>query len=220
MKPSEWCWCVLWLVLAIPAMAGEPPAGTAANAAAPAVQMQAVMVGPNPFRPQGNSTEFPVTVYMQGEAVRVDFNGPNGERGLLLHDAASQNGWLVSLDEGRALPIGEAGFHDLRVDPRAPCQNIGVRCQPAGERFVAGVLASGWRYRNADGRGPGGTSNGDFWIDPVHGAVLAYRGRMRDRAKVREWRVKSVAYDPLPAVLFELPRTIAVPDDMEGAWAR
>lgn len=217
MKPRGRHWCLLWPVLAFPAMATEEPLVAPPE---PAVQMQAVMVGANPFRPQGSPSEFPVTVYLQGDAVRVDFTGPNGERGLLLHDSESQRGWLVSLEEGVALPIGAAGFHDLWVDPQAPCADMGVRCQPMGERFVAGALASGWRYRNADGRGPGGTSDGDFWIDPSHGVILAYRGHMRDRDKVHELRAESVAYGPLPAVLFELPKTIAVPDDTEGPWTR
>lgn len=207
---------VAWLALASPAMAEElllaPPE--------PAVQMQAVMVGANPFRPQGEPTEFPVTVYLQGDALRVDFAGPNGERGMLLHDAATRKGWLVSLEEGLAVPIGSAGFHELLVDPQDPCADLGLRCQPMGERFVADTLVTGWRYRNADGRGPGGTSDGNFWIDPAHGVILAYRGHTRDRERIHELRAVSAAYDPLPDVLFKLPETIAIPDDANGPWVR
>ncbi len=210
----------LWLALVSPAMADEPLADAGGAPEKPALQMQAIMTGANPFKPQGRPSEFPVTVYLQGDAVRVDFAGPNGERGLMLHDAASQEGWLVSLEEGLAVPIGAAGLHELWVDPQEPCANIGVRCQPMGERFVAGTLATGWRYRNAEGRGPGGTSEGDFWLDAEHGVILAYRGRTRDRDHVHELRATSVTYGPLPAILFELPKTIAVPDNAEAPWIR
>lgn len=217
MKRSGWrgSLLVVCLTLVPPAMAEEPFVAPPE----PAVRMQAVMTGANPFRPQGEPTEFPVTIYLQEDALRVDFAGPNGERGMLLHDAANRKGWLVSLEEGLAVPIGSAGFHELRVDPNDPCAALRLRCQPMGERFVGGTLAIGWRYRNAGARGPGGTSNGDFWVDPEHGVILAYRGQTRDR-DVHALRAVSVTHDPLPDVLFELPETIAVPDDANESRVR
>ncbi|MGQ4660752.1 hypothetical protein [Lysobacter sp. F6437] len=205
-------WCALGLWLAIAGVAAAQELQTGAVPDEPALRMQAVMTGANPFRPRGEPAEFPVTVYLKGDAVRVDFAGPDGERGMLLHDAATGKGWLVSLEQGLAVPVGSAGFHELQVEPHDPCADLGLRCQPMGERFVGGVLATGWRYRNAGARGPGGTSDGDFWVDP-EGVILAYRGRTHDRDEVRALRAASVTHDPLPDVLFELPETIAVPDD-------
>lgn len=213
------CWCALGLWLAIAAVAAAQGPDTDASPDEPALRMQAVMTGANPFRPRDESAEFPVTVYLKGDAARVDFAGPDGERGMLLHDAATGKGWMVSLEQGLAVPIGSAGFHELRVDPNDPCAALRLRCQPMGERFVGGTLAIGWRYRNAGARGPGGTSNGDFWVDPEHGVILAYRGQTRDR-DVHALRAVSVTHDPLPDVLFELPETIAVPDDANESRVR
>jgi hypothetical protein len=200
----------LLAVLLCGAFLGE---GLAEEPGKPAFTMQATMVGSNPFQSGYDGSAFPVTLYVTGEATRADFTGPNGERGMMLHDASTNEGWLISLDEGIALPIESPGMRDLLVDPQAPCAKFPGRCQPTRSRFVAGKPAKGWRYRNADGRGPGGTSDGEFWTDPEHGLVLAYRGRKRGWDRTYELWAESVSYGELPEVLFELPDVKVLDDE-------
>lgn len=190
------------LALTWPVAAQPPPP--------PAFTMQATMVGPHPFGSAAH-TEFPVTVRMQGAATRVDFAGPRGERGLMLHDGSGGPGWLMDLDQGQALPLDRDEFRALLADPAQPCAHLRVRCQPTGPRHLGGQVLGGWRYRNAEGRGPGGTSDGDFWLDATHGLIVAYRGTKRGRHEVHELRATAVEHGPIPEVLFQLPHDIPLP---------
>lgn len=212
-----------------PEGSGRPLQGNAAARDAtappsPMFRMDGFMTGRNPFAggAAGRAT-FPATLYMRGAASRVDFRGPRGERGLILHDSGTGRGWLADLGEGIALPTPSAGLADLVVDPERPCAHLPFKCQSGAPRFIAGTTRKGWRYRNADGRGPGGTSDGTFWLDGPRGVVVAYRGHMRGLDHEHAFEATLVQFAELPAVLFELPDVVTPEDDAataRGAPAR
>lgn len=174
--------------------------------------MRATMVDANPFIASGRNESFPIVLHRQDDRTRVDFRGPRGQRGMLLHDARSGNAWLISLDEAAALPISNPGFDNLVVDPQDPCAHMRVRCDATPSRFVAGRTVRGWRYRGAQGRGPGGTSEGRFWVEAEHGVVVAYSGRKRGLDKKYEMEATSISFGELPEALFQPPREIPLPD--------
>lgn len=167
----------------------------------------------NPYSTDGDGPMLPATLYFRGNASRIDFTGPHGQRGVMVHDAATNNGWLIDLRQSIALPINSPGFRDLTVDPQQPCAHLPARCEPGRSRFIAGQPIQGWRYSNARGRGPGGTSDGIFWSDPEHGVVLAYRGTKRGWDKTYEMHALSISYGNVPEALFELPEVVTVVDD-------
>ena len=166
------------------------------------------LVDHNPFAPGSRRGSVPVTIFLERERLRVDFTGPAGQRGMLLHDVAAGQGWLADLDARMAIPV-DAGatrsFSGLVVDPEAPCRRIGPRCEPASARFIAGESRRGYRFRSAEGKGPGGLSDGVFWIDASLGVVLAYRaaGARPERGPALE--ADFALIDELPDSYFELP---------------
>jgi|SRR5690606_4628711 len=172
--------------------------------------MEAQVTGDNPFRP-GSNASFPARIHLQGPRLRIDVTGPEGQRVMLLRDDSVAAAWLVSLDEGLALPTDARGLGELFVDPEHPCEHLRVRCAPAGTRFVAGKSATGWRFRDARGRGPAGTSDGEFWIHPEEGVVVAYRGTRRGRDDTLSMEARSVSTAPLPEELFDLPEVVGLP---------
>jgi len=172
--------------------------------------LQGVMVDRDPFEASAKTRAFPVTLYLKGAASRVDFRGPTGERGMLL-DTGEGKRWLVAVDQAAALPVPAGGLGLLRLDPEAPCQGMKGRCAPIRRRFLAGVNAEGWRYRGADGTGPAGTSDGEFWIDPEHGLLLGWEGRKRGRSEAYRFHADRFSHEPLPDVLFQLPESAALP---------
>lgn len=179
----------------------------------PMFTMKVVANGLNPYASPGEAPMLPATLHFRGAQSRIDFTGPDGQRGVLVHDAASNTGWLLDVRQGIALPIKSPGFRGLKVDPQHPCAHLDVRCKPGRSRFIAGQAVRGWRYRDAGGHGPGGTSDGVFWADPAHGVVLAYRGTKRGWDQVYEMRALSVSYADVPKTLFKLPKFVTVVDD-------
>ncbi|QDH71584.1 hypothetical protein [Marilutibacter alkalisoli] len=208
-RSGRWLLPALFCLMAVPAVAEDgPPAPTAFT-------LHATMVGDNPYHGGYDTTPYPVTLYARGKSTRVDFTGPADERGMLLHEADTRSGWLVSLNEGIAIPLDAPGLGELVVEPERPCQRMQARCQPAGNRYVAGRVVKGWRYRNADGRGPAGTSSGELWVDPEHGVILAYSGKKQGWDRRYEMEAMAVTYGPLSELLFELPESVAVPNEGE-----
>lgn len=190
------------------AVVAEAPGGAGPDPATPAFTMQAFMIGANPFYAGEHGAPFPVTLYMQGDSTRMDFSGPSGQRGVMLHDGAAGKGLLISLDDGIVVPMESPGLADLLVDPEDPCAFSGYRCRPVEPRTVAGKSMPGWRYRGADGRGPGGTSEGEFWIDPSRGVVVAYRGLRDGWDRPYELHAISITYGQLPAAIFDAPQVV------------
>jgi len=179
-------------------------------ASADGVVLHGVMVDRDPFEASAKTRAFPVTVYLKGAASRVDFKGPAGERGMLLDNGDGER-WLLAVDQGAAVPVPSGGLGSLRLDPDAPCRGMKGRCEPTRRRFLAGVNAEGWRYRGADGTGPAGTSDGEFWIDPQRGLLLAWEGRKRGRDESYRFHADQFSHEPLPDVLFQLPESAALP---------
>lgn len=196
--------------LAVAVMACAVPAAQAGEAPVQGVMLRGVMVDRDPFQASAETRAFPVTVYLKGEASRVDFKGPAGERGMLL-DTGGGKRWLVAVDQGAALPVPGGGLGSLWLDPEAPCQEMKGRCEPTRRRYLAGVNAEGWRYRGAEGTGPAGTSDGKFWIDPGHGLVLGWEGYKRGRDEAYRFQADQFSREPLPDVLFQLPESAALP---------
>lgn len=165
----------------------------------------------NPFLPGTRRMEFPATTFLKGERLRVDFAGPAGERGSLIFDSATGQGWLVHLDDRIALPVDAAavrGFTSLLVDGTDPCARIGPRCEPVPPRFIAGGSRKGYRFRSAAGRGPGGLSDGEFWVDGSLGVVLAYRGVGRTAKDASRMEADFLTVDDIAASYFELPESV------------
>ncbi|GAB3339009.1 hypothetical protein [Marilutibacter aestuarii] len=208
MRPAVAAVLLIVMAFVVPVAAEEPaPVG---------FMMRATLIGDSPYRGGHDARPYPVTIHVQGPSTRLDFEGPAGEQGLLLHDAASGAGWLISLGEGIAVPLQSPGVGGLVVDPQQPCLHMRARCRPAGSRYVAGRSTKGWRYADADGRGPAGTSTGELWVDPAHGVVLAYSGRKRGWDRRYEMEAVTVRYGPQPEALFKLPDDVAVPDGATG----
>lgn len=198
----------LALVLALPGLVQAADGDDAPRS----VVLEAQLAGDNPFQP-GSAEPFPARIYLQGERSRIDLTGPAGERVMLLRDGSTGIAWLVSLDEGAAMPSDARGLGQLFVDPVEPCAHLRVRCVPAGSRFIAGEPAEGWKYRDARGRGPGGTSDGTLWVRPGEGLVVGYTGTRTDRGDRFSMDVHAVWSGPLPQALFEPPESTGFPDD-------
>ena len=166
----------------------------------------------NPFLAGAGRTRFRATILLREQHVRVDFSGPAGERGMLLHDGQAATGWLVDLDAQLAVPMPLAGevFARLRVDPEQPCAGFGVRCDPVPPRYVAGQSRRGYGFRNAAGRGPGGLSRGEFWVDEARGVILAYRATGRGVREAPAMDADLVSRQRIPESDFRLPDVIEV----------
>ncbi len=170
------------------------------------LRIKAIVVGQEGVGFNVGDRPSPVTIHLDGERSRVDFNGRGAEAIHLLVDEQTRRGWIIDAGQSRALPMVARGFGELLVDPEAPCARIGVRCRPVPSRVIAGVRAQGWRYMDADRRGPGGTSRGEFWVDPTRGLILAYEGHRNGRS--RTYRMQAMSVTPVEDAsgLFELPR--------------
>ncbi|MBB1060036.1 hypothetical protein [Marilutibacter spongiae] len=202
----------LGIALACATSPAQAQAPEAEAAPPPSVSISATLVGDSPFGGLRQDAPQSVRLYARGDASRVDFKGPKGERAMLLREGAPGPGWMISLDRGIAIPTTAPGPGPLSVDPSKPCAGMGARCQKAGTRYVAGRVVQGWRYRGADGRGPAGTSEGELWVEPEHGVVLGYSGRRTGWDRVHSMEAASVSFEPLPEVLFKLPETVETPD--------
>lgn len=167
--------------------------------------MQVRLQAENPFGTGTAEEGFAAELSVRGSRSRLSFQGARGERGVLLHDAESGEAWLLGLDRASALPVGTGLFTALRVAPEAPCTRLPRGCRPVDAKVVAGGMRRGWRYRGADGQGPGGTSEGDFWIDDQTGVVLAYRGRSGGMRRDTAMVAAAVVYQPVSDAAFELP---------------
>jgi len=173
-----------------------------------------ILTDHNPFQPGARPDGFRVTVFLDQARLRVDFAGPSGERGVLLHDVAAGTGWLADLGSRRAIPVDASAmrsFSGLVVDPAAPCAGLPVRCAPAPARHIAGSSRRGYRFRDAGGRGPGGLSDGEFWTEASLGVVLAYRATGTRARHAPALQADFALVDALPASYFELP-DVDIPD--------
>ncbi|MBB1088725.1 hypothetical protein H4F99_09505 [Lysobacter sp. SG-8] len=133
-----------------------------------------------------------------------------------MQDAETGSGWLISLGENIAVPLQAPVLGQLVVDPGQPCQHMRVQCRPSGRRYLAGRIVEGWRYRDAHGRGPAGTSDGEVWVDPEQGAVLAYSGRRRGWDRTYGMEASTITYGALPDALFTLPESVSIPEGDAG----
>lgn len=169
-------------------------------------RIEAVMEGVSPATGRDGVT-YRMKAYLGHERTRVDLDIPGAENVYLLLDNATGAGWAIGKQQDGALPVTADAYRELVVDPQAPCARLRARCQPIGQREIAGVRAIGMRYAGARNTGPGGSDRGDMWVDPSNGLVLAYDGRTRDR-KVRRMRVTEARNEALPDALFELPAAL------------
>lgn len=173
-----------------------------------------ILTDHNPFQPGARRDGYRVTVFLEQARLRVDFAGPSGERGLLLHDLATGTGWLADLGSRRAIPVDASAvrsFSGLVVDPSDPCADLSLHCAPAPPRLIAGSSRRGYRFRDAAGRGPGGLSDGEFWVDASLGVVLAYRATGTRARKAPALQADFALLDAVPASYFELP-DVDIPD--------
>lgn len=210
--------CMLAVSACAPALAvGEPSSG-GDELDAGTIVLRARLFNHNPFLPGSRRSEFPVTAFLRGERLRIDFAGPTGERGALLFDSAAGQGWLVHLDDQVALPVdaGAAqGFSSLLVDGADPCARLRPRCEPASPRFIAGKSRRGFRFRSASGRGPGGLSDGEFWVDASLGVVVAYHGIGRGGKDLPAMEAQFLLRDDIAVSYFELPGTVTAYEGRE-----
>jgi len=207
----------LWYLAMLPAMvqaADAPSAPDEGDAASFVLQAESIGVGP--YAQEAGGKPLPMTLYAGDGKTRADFTGPAGERAMALHDGARDEGWMISLDRGIAVPFQGTAAADLRVDPGRPCAHLPRPCQRTDSRFIAGRAVTGWRYHGANARGPGGTSKGEFWVDTGTGVVLAYRGTKQGWEQVYAMTATSIRYGKLPADLFDLPETVDVYDADAG----
>lgn len=208
------------IALILAALSCAPGAQAKDDAPPPlTIVLGGTLVDHNPFVPGSRRSDVPVTIFINRDRLRVDFSGPSGQRGMLLHDGGSGRGWLADLDERMAVPV-DAGairsFSGLVVDPAAPCEGIGVRCEPAAPRFIAGKPRSGYRFRGASGKGPGGLSDGEFWVDGALGVVLAYRATGTRTERSPALSADFALIDELPEAYFQLP-DLDVPGQAPGS---
>lgn len=194
-------------IVATTTVAAAPPAELP-----PSVTIHGTMVGGNPFQPGSSEAPYKVTIFSRGDKGRVDIQGSDGQRAMFLNDDSSREGWIISLDEGVALPTPAPGIGPLQLDPKQPCLAIDARCERVGQRFIAGQVAEGWRYRGAAGRGPAGTSDGVFWVDPDGGAVVGFESARTRRGAVNSMQAESVSYHPLPDAIFDVPQGVDLRD--------
>ena len=198
-----------WCMAALQAMAQAPDTPQVPDkGGTTSFVLQAESIGVGPYAQEAQGKPLPMTLYVSDGSTRADFTGPDGERAMALHDGVRDEGWMISLDRGIAMPFQGTAAADLQVDPGQPCAHLPRPCQRTGSRFIAGRPVAGWRYHGANAKGPGGTSKGEFWIDPDTGVVLAYRGTKQGWEDVYEMTVKSIRYGKLPPELFELPETV------------
>ena len=203
------CLCALALAPATGAIAGDGGGEGVFD-----VTLHARATGIGPVR---GDAVMPMTVRLSGDRLRIDFEVSRGQDGYLLADTAADQAWLVSVSGDVALPVPAPAWTALRLDPDAPCADMGARCEPGAVDVIANHLVRTWRYRHADGRGPDGTDNGTLWVDPRTGLLLAFRGRLAGREAIRGYEVVAVEAGPLDPGLFELPRTIEQLEDTAGA---
>lgn len=174
--------------------------------------IQGTMVGGNPFYPGQGASPYKVTIFSRGDKSRVDIETAEGEQAIFLMDGESRHGWIVSLDHGVALPTSATGIGPLQLDPVQPCVAIDARCERSGQRFMAGQVAQGWRFRGAQGRGPGGTSEGVVWLDEGTGTVLGYNGTRFGRGSAHSMEADFVSHQPLPDEIFQVPVSVELSD--------
>jgi hypothetical protein len=153
-----------------------------------------------------------VTVYFRDDAMRVQFEDATGAQYALILAKDAPTGWIVG-QRGGAMPV--PGMHwPLRFDPQQPCAGLGMfaDCQPGQTGLHAGRPARQWRYRLANGKGPGMTRQGTMWLDTETGLVLSYRGRT-GLEEQQQWEVQRVRYGPQPDALFQPPEPAAPSHD-------
>jgi hypothetical protein len=163
----------------------------------PPVRQNAVLTGD---AIQGTMTE---TIYLNGDRVRVDFDGGPRLRGRLLKQG--DRTWLLEPSAQRALPVAHIPLASVtRLDPGQPCWNLGIVCERAEDRLIAGRRAEGWRYEHAGRAGPNGTDSGTFWIDAQYGVLLAFKAQ--DLAR-RDYRMETVSmsFAAFPDAVFKEP---------------
>lgn len=209
---------VVAMCLAAPAVAAGTDAGPAATGNEGdegTIIVRARLTDHNPFVAGARRTQFPATTFFNGRRLRVDFAGPRGERGALLFDGDTGRGWLVHLDGGIALPLDAAAvraFTSLRIGDQDPCARLAPRCEPARPRFVAGHARPGYRFRDAGGRGPGGLSDGEFWVDGDLGVVVAYQASGRGARDAPEMEAEFLLVDSITPSYFDLPESVTAYD--------
>lgn len=169
-------------------------------------RIEAIVEGVSPATGLAD-TVYGMTAYVGAERTRVDLDMPGTEGVYLLVDNATGVGWAIGKEQDAAMPVNADAYRELVLDPQAPCAGMRARCQPIGQRDIAGIRAQGVRYSGARAAGPGGSDRGQVWIDPASGLVLGYDGRTRDR-QVRRMRATDVQRQALPDALFELPAAL------------
>lgn len=184
-----------WVLLAAagPAAAGE------------VLRIKAIVEGQDGVGFAGATRPLPVTLHLKPGMSRIDFNQRGAEGIYMLVDEQARQGWLIDAGHATARPLQARGFAELRVDPQQPCRNFGVRCRPIPSKVIAGIRAKGWRYLDADRRGPGGTARGEFWVDEARGLILGYQGYRTGRSRACRMQVMSVVSVEEAAELFRLP---------------
>lgn len=179
--------------------------GPTGSAVASSALLDGVLTGPSPAG-SGQVETWRVRIYLQDGAVRTEFEGASGQSGVIL-SLAERGNWWLSDDGKQALPVQDGAPKHLLINADDPCASMGgsARCERIQSRVIAGVLAQGWRYRQARGLGAGGSSRGELWVDSETGLVLAYRGHGRTRRERSSFQAGSVSYGPLSDSLFQLP---------------
>lgn len=173
---------------------------------APTFRIEAIVEGVSPATGLAD-TVYGMTAYIGSERTRVDLDIPGTEDAYLLVDNDTGIGWAIGKEQDGAMPVNVDAYRELVLDPQAMCAGMRARCQPIGQRDIAGIRAQGMRYSGARAAGPGGSDRGQMWIDPASGLVLGYDGRTRDR-QVRRMRATDVQRQELPDAMFELPAAL------------
>lgn len=171
-------------------------------------RLQARAYGVGPLGPKQAGDAALVEVRLRGDAIRIDFVGTQSPDAYLINPGTRGRGWLVSHSGDYRLPIADASG-PYWYDPADPCARIGGRCAPAPGEFIAGRLATGWRYDAA--QGPDGTTSGTLWLDRS-GLLLGYRGKVGNRREERSLRVDAVSFEAVPAEVVTPPEGLRTPD--------
>lgn len=150
--------------------------------------------------PRGSMQQ--VEVFFREGAVRVQFHDAAGAGYALIVPAGSGNAWIQG-QAGGLRPVPGVQW-PLRFDPAQPCtgQGLFAQCQAKDSGLYAGREARHWAYRFGASRGPGGTREGQMWLDAETGLVLEYTGHSGLERDVR-WQVQKIEFGPVEPSLFE-----------------
>jgi hypothetical protein len=198
---SRLVWLALCLAYSAPGLALEPGADGSHGRG---LAIEALIVGAEP----GGSREgavFRANVYRRGPAMRVDLAHESVPEGYVIQRSPGEPGWFVLTGLEQMLPMPTDAYRGLWVDAGEPCRAWPGYCDRTGAREIAGRQVQGWRIRNARDRGPGGMSQGEFWVDEEWGLILGYRGTTRRGGHAREMHVLHVGESELDRELFALP---------------